>query len=625
MISLGFQAPYIIAAIVSKSDQDFKSSVSILKSAKFQFNPGTKQWRKHAALYTENLYDLLRIGTEVYFPEPIKDLIVKYPETLPSELEKFEQISQIEYTALSNFRPIVGKAPFENFQDTDIRRALQQNRFLFNWTTGCGKSFATSIIYEYLRKNRNIEKMILFTSAIGTYNLRNELSKFCIHIKDEDVAVFNSAKSFKKTRAIFDDEEVQNKHVLVFSYDSWKLITKAYGDSEKGKKLNVPLTNFFKDQKDWLICFDECQYLSNPKSGRSKSILKYLKYFKYRYLFSATPADKPEKLYSVCTILDPKLVRLLNYGDWLSKYNDIGTFFSKYAINKKAWHWDEIDKLNEELTEYSVKRSYEVLDLPDHTVQHIEIDMSEKQRELYKMFTTSIIQTCLSNKKDSIKDTTVALIRYAFTLMTSFCENPNILGNSNSEIVSDVIKKLCNKYNYNKDYAKLDTIDAILDDEVSENENRGIIWYIHPATKDEVAKRYEKLNPIIISAELSETERDKLLKEFKTDAKHKIIIASQNILATSVTLTECSFAIYLETSFSYETYYQSAGRIYRIGQTQPVRIYHIWLKQSTDMYHKKAIEAKHDLVNMLFSKTKPKFTALSQIKDLFMGKLDDDL
>ena len=110
------------------------------------------------------------------------------------------------------------------------------------------------------------------------------------------------------------------------------------------------------------------------------------------------------------------------------------------------------------------------------------------------------------------------------------------------------------------------------------------------------------------------------LAEFKSNPEHKILIASQNILATSVTLIECTFAIYLETSFSFETYLQSTGRIYRIGQDKHVRFYHIWLNGSTDMFHVNAIETKRSLVDTLFSAKEKPVLSLAQMRDLFSGK-----
>lgn len=624
MISIGFNAPNIIASVINcKKNGEFEAGVSILKNQKFSWDPSTKVWKKAAVLYDSNLYDALRIITDVYFPEPIKQAILDYINNLPSELIKENLVNKIDYSSLikAPYKPVIGKHPFENFQDEDIRRAVSQNRFLFNWEMGLGKSFATATIYEYLRAYKNVSKMILLTSRIGTYNLKDEMCKFCLHIKPEDILVFNSPKSFKKYgRKIFDIEEVNNKKILIFSYDSWKLMTSSYGDKSKGKSLNVPLDNFFEKNEDKLICLDECHYLSNPKSDRSKSIFRYLKYFKYRYLFSATPADKYEKIYSVCAMLDPWLCMYLNYNDWINKYNEVGTWFSKYAINKNKWKEKDIAELNQNLAKYSAKRvAKDVLDLPKYSIKTFDIDMSEKQKDLYKQVTNDIVNNCINKHKD-MESASVDVIKEAFSTVMSFVENPNIIASSSTEMISDRIKEKCEKYNYATDYAKLDVVDAILEDELEKGQ-RGIVWYIHPKTKDVIIERYKNYNPIIISAEMSEEERDEALKKFKEDSSYKILIASQNILATSVTLIECSFAVYLEVSFNYGTYLQSTGRIYRIGQTKAVRVYHIWLNNSTDMFHVNAINQKSDLVNMLFSaKDKPKLS-LKQMKNLFEGNI----
>lgn len=219
MISIGFQAPKIVASVMNCKDQsDFASQTSILKNQKFTWNPNTKYWEKSALLYNDNLEDILKcVAKDVYFPAPIKQLIKEFPSKLPSELIQEQEILNIDYSKLckinpktgSHFCPVKGKTPYENYQDEDIRRALRQNRFLFNWSMGCGKSFATAIIYEYLKVYKNVDKMILLTTRIGTYNLQSELSKFCLHVDRDDVLVFNSPKSYKKySRRIFDNEEV---------------------------------------------------------------------------------------------------------------------------------------------------------------------------------------------------------------------------------------------------------------------------------------------------------------------------------------------------------------------------------------------------------------------------------
>lgn len=623
MITLGFEKGNIVAGVVNTKDEsDFKMCCSILKNQKFRWNPDRRQWEKSALLYNNDLYDVLKIITDVYFPDIVKQQIENYPNTLPTEYEEYAPIEKLDYTKYVKFPPIKGKHPYETFQDEDIRKALSRNRMLFNWSMGCGKSYATSVIYEYLRVERSVPKMILLTTRVGTLNLRKELCKFCNSLKLEDVAVFNSPKSFKRQaggRKIFDSVEICEKKVLVFSYDSWKLMASAYGDKKQGRKTNIPL-EMFTHGYECLLCLDECHQLSNPKSERSKSLFKYLNLFKYRYLFSATPADKPEKLYALCRILDPNLVGFMKYDDWIHKYNDVGTFFSKYAINKKKWHMDEIEKLNKRLEKFSAKReAKDVLDLPPCREKTFYIGMGEKQQALYKIVVNDIVNECIRRHPD-MASTTVDVIKEAFSTVMSFTENPNVLGASSSTFVSDEVKEKCKKYNYNADYEKLDAVDAIIEDEI-ERDNRGILWYIHPLTKDILKEKYTNLNPIIISAEMNADERDELLEEFIRNKDHKILIASQNILATSVTITEASYAIYLETSFSYETYLQSTGRIYRIGQKKDVRIYHIYYENSVDVFHEIALGKKADLSSMLFASEKKPVFSLQEMKQMFEGQL----
>lgn len=630
VILLSIENNQLIANIHSDNNQDFQSCVSGLKNKKFKFDPTSKKWKLNLALVQDDLYDILKLFTDkVYFPDYIKESIKNYYNLLPSELRKFE-FNELDFNNFLKFPPIKGKEPFENYQIIDIKRALQQNRFLFNWEMGLGKSYATSFIYQYLKQYRNGGKMILFTSKIGTYNLRNEILKFCSDIRDDDIEVFSSVKSFdnlKKNlskdkkilyRRIFDLDEINNKSILIFSYDSWKIISKAYEDSKQSKKLNIPLDNFYKD-KIHLICFDECQKLSNPKSDRSKYIFKYLPYFDYRYEFSATPADKPEKLYSICLVLDPKLIEYLKYNEWIEKYNDVGTWFSKYAINKNKWRMEMLEDLNKKLLDYSSKRSSkECLNLPTlKNMEPIYIEMDSKQLFIYKTAVNELINKAIQEGKDNYELTDA--IRESFTSILTLIENPNVIDTNNlSDKFSLNVKKLCENYDYSKNYEKLNVVDDILEDEL-ENEKRGIIWYIHPKTLDSLKERYSKLKPICITSDLNDEERSKLVEEFKSNDSHKLLLASINIMNTSITVNEATFAIYLENTYSYENYFQSLGRIYRIGQKEDVHIWHIYYKGTIDVYSESMLSKKEDLVKTLFSSERT-FLNLTQIKQLFLGE-----
>ena len=633
MIFLGIDGKDLVASIKENDNAGFQACVAGLKNRKFRWDPKTKQWRLPIPLVPDDLYDVLMMFTDkVYYPDTVKETVKNWYNILPSELKTFDKVENVNFTDYVNFPPIKGKAPFENYQAEDVIRAVSQNRFLFNWEMGLGKSWATAFVYEYLKAHHNCQKMILFTSKIGTYNLAKEMDKFCKHTDVNDVAVFSSVKSFdnfKKTlpkelkkdnRKIFNFPEINNKKILVFAYDAWKIVAKEYGDKPLGRTNNIPLENFFQGTTR-LMCNDECQKLSNPKSDRSKMIFRYLRSFDFRYDFSATPADKPEKLYSVAYTLDPKLTFFLKYDDWIDKYNDRGTYFSKYAINKSRWHMDEIDLLNRNMLPYSAKRNAaDCLDLPTlRMMKPIMISMDDTQTKIYREAVNELINKAIQNGADNYG--LADAVRDAFVSIQTLLENPNVMGPDNtSNTFSPHIKELCGKYNYSKNFAKLEVVDDILEEEF-ENDRRGIIWFTHPKTMDSLKERYKNLKPICIEAELRDEERDALVEEFKKDPTHKILIASINIMNTSVTVNEATFAVYLENTYSYENYFQSMGRIYRIGQKEEVHIWHMYYEGTTNIYSKMALDKKQDLVKGLFS-DKRIALSMDEIRDIFMGEAD---
>ena len=609
-----------------------------LKSAKFRFNKTQKVWWMPIQLMNETVFGTLKLFVnDIYYTDYDRDLVRNYRNTLPTELKLFPAIEEIPYKDLVKHPPIKGKAPYENFQDEDIKKALRLNHFLFCWEMGCGKSFATAVVYKYLEKTQNCQKMILFTSKVGTNNLDSEMAKFCKNLEDEDTLVFSSLESFEQvkkwlprgkkvsgSRKIFDIPEVNSKRILVFSYDAWKIVSKAYGDTERNHTLSVPLDNFFNGSEP-LLCLDECHKIANPKSDRFKHLSRYYSKFNFRYAFSATPADKPEKLYSIATFLDPWLVEYMGYSDWLAKYNDLGTYFSKFAINKNKWNQELLDDLNLKMSKLSAKRAaFDVLDLPElKMVKPIILDMDEEQKKIYRFVVNDLINKAIASGKDEYGLADV--IRDSFLQIQNLLENPNVCGKDSTSIkFSDEVKEMCEAYNYSENFAKLGKVDDIISDEDEEG-NRGIIWYMHPKTLENLKKRYANYKPVCIEASCKDDkERKALVDEFKKNTEHKVLIASISLMNTSITVTEATYAIYLENTYSYENYFQSTGRIYRYGQKYPVRIYHMFYRNTSNMSSLLALNSKKDLVDSLFSGAKCKMS-LAEIKDLFTGNFDKEL
>lgn len=535
--------------------------------------------------------------------------------------------------------PFKGKHPYEDFQKEDILRASRQNRFLFAWETGLGKSYGLAAIYENLHTTlKKVEGMLIFTSKIGVYNLAAELAidnqprpGFAKSIHKDDIiaipsigmldrwiAKYNRKYRFKKydtydpskmieRRRIFD---IPGKNIFILSYDVWKAIEHVYG-----KITNAHLDKLFGTGRK-MIAFDEVHLIGNPGSDRTKAILKNLDSFYYRYLFTATLIDKEAQLYAPSLILDKALVKGLKYNQWLACYNDLGNRFSKWAVNKYGWHEAEINELKMNLLKYSVKRKAEdCLEIPEMRDNTIWIDMTDEQMEFYEYVAECITKLALTvtKNKDMQKELKAvadnssfdAAIMSRFSLMQSAVENPYLL--RDNETLKGfketcMIHEKAAKFNYHADFAKLDVLKDILETEVGEYGKRGIVWYTHPKTLEILSEELRDYNPMIISSEDDDEARMAKCTQFKKDSKYKIIIASVNILTTSVTLSpEATFLVYYENTYNYRNYVQSRGRIHRIGQTEVATAYHIYYRDSTDVFMYNSIERKESINDSLLN------------------------
>lgn len=228
--------------------------------------------------------------------------------------------------------------------------------------------------------------------------------------------------------------------------------------------------------------------------------------------------------------------------------------------------------------------------------------MSPLHRKIYEAFVKVELELSKERKlageatqKDSIMN--------MFGIFQLACENVECIKDTPSfEKFPVELQECINNYDWFKDNAKVPVIETIVDERINEDNERGIVWYYHPKTKDSLMKLLKKYNPIVIEAGMGPELMSDAIKQFKSDDKHKIIIASINIMNTSVTLTECKWNLYVERTFNYTIYSQSRGRIYRPGQKNMCRTYMMCFNNSIDNLQLQNLKQKGAVIDSLLNK-----------------------
>jgi SNF2 family DNA or RNA helicase len=510
----------------------------------------------------------------------------------------------------------------DSFQYVDSIRFINQNRALANWATGTGKSYLLSAILTHLRYYNEINKVIILTSSIGILNLSNELKKFINNYDETRTLVIDSITSLKD-RLVFDYDGYD---IIICGYDTFRAIGDAYDKKVNNRKRKIkyrksplPLKEWFGQYKG-IIFFDECHLLGSPNSLRSKFIEMNLKFFEYRYLMSATPCDKEEKMYMILKILDKKLVNGLSYIDWLSTFCELGTRWSKYGVNKNTWNYAKWTLLQDELyKKYAVKRGKELLNLPiAYDVPLIYLNMSNEHREIYESFTYEVINSVRQRNNQNQAGLLENLVN-TFQYLQLSIDNPKCLKTSPNFINFDQQLQLkIKQFNYEKDFKKLHALDSIIEEETIENEHKVIVFYYHPLTLEYLKSHFKK-GYDFVSAEQTREERFAIIESFKKN-KNKILLASIMIMNTSITLLEAKASIFYEKTYNFISYEQARGRNYRIGQTDEIKYYNLCYNNSIDNLINENLKYKGKVLDGLIKKN-----TLSQTewKILFSGESED--
>ena len=589
----------IILTFNSVDGEIFNRCVSMAKLFKLRFSAKEKYWICSAGKFEPVLDAFRDIGIVEVEPEDYESRLVELLSPKKELQYKPERITP-DYD-LMNFPPFKGK--HENFQHIDIKNALQRNRYGLFLDMGLGKSYElATILAHYMLKWKKVNKVLVLSSNTGVRNLPDEFEKF---IKGFDKLRHTTAS--KDNRKPFNEDN----DIVFSSYNTFRLISKAYQktNSSKPRKAFIPFREWFGKEGDGLILMDESHQAANPDSQQGNFIAIHAPDFKYRYLATGTPADKPEKLYNQLKIMDRSLVHGFSFSEWKEFYAELGNRFSAAAIT--GWQKEKMVALNQRMQEYCVFRKTEdTIDLPENIEKPVYCTLGKRHQKIYESF----VQTTMDeNRYEGGQGFNVSKIVNLFPYLTLSLHNPKLLEKHFEKFDTGLIKNV-DSFNYARESDALEALKGVIDDHKDE---KGIIWVVHPSTAELLREIFKSKNPLVMTGATKESGRRGIVDNFRESPKHKLLIANIMVLSTSYTITEAKWQFYLERNYDYTSYSQSKKRIHRIGQDQNVRTYYAVYKDTIDIFLDANLKNKGTLVEGLVSK---KFLTKAEWSRIFNPK-----
>ena len=137
------------------------------------------------------------------------------------------------------------------------------------------------------------------------------------------------------------------------------------------------------------------------------------------------------------------------------------------------------------------------------------------------------------------------------------------------------LKQICNFCPIDGKSVKFDDVLERLNILVSEGYRALIFSQFTDSTygANAISARLEEYNPLLFTGDLSPTQRDSVIRSFKENRDHKVLILSLRAGGQGLNLQDASYVFHFDRWWNPAVELQAEGRAHRLGQTFPVNVY----------------------------------------------------
>ncbi|MDQ6672509.1 MAG: DEAD/DEAH box helicase [Chloroflexota bacterium] len=146
------------------------------------------------------------------------------------------------------------------------------------------------------------------------------------------------------------------------------------------------------------------------------------------------------------------------------------------------------------------------------------------------------------------------------------------------------LKQLCNVDPVSGHSAKLADLDMRLTTLVAEGHRALVFTQFTDATfgARAIAARLVRLRPLLYTGDMSLAQRDHVIRAFKQDASHSVLVLSLRAGGVGLNLQDASYVFHFDRWWNPSVERQAEDRTHRLGQTYPVNVYTYTCEQTME-------------------------------------------
>lgn len=312
-----------------------------------------------------------------------------------------------------------------------------------------------------------------------------------------------------------------------------------------------------------MIAADESHRCKNLETKQGQGLVQLQPY--YRIAMTGTPLiNTPLDLYSILKWLGYEPYEFKQFKYHFCQYDEWGNIVG----------YKNIDQLRAQLSAIMIRRTKgEVLDLPEKIYKTEYVELTDEQKSLYNQ----VIKEAVNSDGD---------------------EQECILA---TKLKLRQVSGGIGPYNFIKNNPKLDRLEQIVEEAVYSGTKVLVFsnWIqgIGPAVE-----RLKRFNPVVITGEVDDADRQSIVNRFQTDDSVKVFLATTGAAGVGLTLTAATEVVFLDEPWNNGTKEQAIDRCHRIGTKSAVTIHTIMSYGTYDEDVHDIVEGKKALSNRIVEK-----------------------
>lgn len=321
-----------------------------------------------------------------------------------------------------------------------------------------------------------------------------------------------------------------------------------------------------------MVVVDEFHVCKSSQSQQGKNILKF-NTAKYRIGLTGTLLlNDPLDAFVPLKWIGAETCSLTNFRNF---YYRFGGPFNYDVVGYK-----NIDFLKDIISKHSLRRTKDLLELPEKTVIHESVEMNDKQSHFY-----DLIKNGVKEAVDKVELNTASVLSLVSRLrQATSC--PFML--TTEDIPS----------------SKIDRAVDLAKQMVSGGE-KVVIFSIFKEPLSVLEDELKDLNPLLCTGDIKDSIISDNIDHFQNSDENKVMLCTLQKMGTGVTLTAANNAIFLDSGWTSAINQQCEDRIHRIGSGKHVFIYYLETANTIDehvaniVFDKKAMSdyVVDDIVN----------------------------